>query len=159
MAIWLRKDPIRWVAGGIAGLFAGLVMLGFAMLVAVMVGEELWFPAKYAALPVLGSEATRLGFELRPILTGVFVHEALCLVLGVAYAHFTGTNSLVALLGAGFVWGTFSWVFISNLFLQSFRSMNAVQIPSGVMLPLNLAFGLALASVAFFDRALRGGRA
>ena len=72
--IWLRKDPKRWMAGAMAGVFAGLVMMAAAMLVSATFGPELWFPVKVAALPFLGGGATELGFHLGAIGTGLAFH-------------------------------------------------------------------------------------
>jgi len=156
--IWLRRDPIRWLAGAMAGLFAGIVMIGFAMVLCVVLGTEVWFPIKLAALPILGSSATEYGMHVPAILVGLVTLEALAAFLGVIYAHFTGTNSLPALLAMGFVWGTFSWIFINNLFMQSFTTISALRIAPGVVFPIVVVFGLSLTSVVFFDRALRGNR-
>jgi hypothetical protein len=159
VAVWLRKDPKRWVAGAMAGLFAGAVMMLFAMVLSVALGAEAWFPIKIAALPFLGGAATEYGVNVQAIVIGAVFHEFIAMVLGIVYAHFTGTNSLPSLLGAGVVWGLFSWIFITNLFCQSFKDVFAAHIPVGAAFPVNLVFGLALTSVAFFDRALRGSRA
>lgn len=154
--MWLRKDPVRWIAGALAGLFACVLMTVFAMILSGVFGNEVWFPMKVAALPVLGGSATEFGFHLRPILIGLAVQGGLCAFLGVIYAHFTGTNSLPALLGMGFVWGAFSWIFIFNLFVQSFTDVRAANLSPAAAFPIMMVFGLSLTSVAFFDRALRG---
>lgn len=154
--LWLRVDPVRWIAGAFAGLFAGVLMVAASMFVAALLGAEIWFPVKIAAVPFLGASATEYGTALKPIVTGLIVHETICLVLGVIYAQVTATNYLPGLLGVGFVWGTFSWVFITNLFIQSFTEVFALSISPAAAFPVNLVFGLSLTSVAFFDRLLRG---
>jgi hypothetical protein len=154
--IWLRRDPARWFAGIMSGLLAGAVMLAFAMVVSAVTGNELWYPVKIPAIPFLGAAATDIGMHMTPIIVGILVHEALCAFLGFVFAHFTGTNSLSALLAMGLVWGIFSWIFLFNLFFQSFPEISALSLHRGVALFTHLAFGLALTSVAFFDRAIRG---
>lgn len=154
--LWLRRDPVRWIAGALAGLFAGAFALAFAMVIARIAGWDMYFPVKYAALPFVGAAATEAAFNVHTILVGLIAHEALCMVLGVIYAQVTGTNNLGPLLGIGFVWGVFSWIFITNLFTPSWTTVLAAQVPSGPVFPMNIFFGLALTSVAFFDRALRG---
>jgi hypothetical protein len=154
--LWLRKDPIRWISGALAGLFAGLVAMGLAMFIASASGMDPWFPVKLIGSTALGPEATQIGFNLRSILVGGFLFEAVCLFLGGVYAHFTGTNYLGALLPMGLVWAAFSWIFIWNLFMQSFNTVFTAQISSGVVFPICIAYGLSLASVAFFDQKLRG---
>ncbi len=154
--IWLRKDPARWVAGAMAGIFAGLLAGAFAMAVAKMLGYEMWFPIKLAALPFLGGRATEFGINAG-LITGLIVMESLCMVLGMVYAHFTGLNSLPLLLGAGFTWGCFSWIFINNLFTPAFPDISAANLSKAPGFFVCMVFGLSLTSVAFFDRMVRGG--
>ena len=154
--MWLRKDPVRWVAGAMAGAFAGLVMIAAAMVILRILGMEAWTPIKVAAIPFLGSSALETGLVAKSLLTGFIVHEGLCIVLGIAYAHLTGTNSLGALLGVGLTWGAFSWVFINNLFSPSFRDVMVAQVPQGAAFFYCMIFGISLSSGAFFDRMLRG---
>lgn len=155
VALWLRKDPLRWLAGAMGGIFAGTLMLLFAMGLAYISGVEVWFPIKVAALPFLGSSATEIGLNPTSILYGLLFSEGLCLLLGVLFAHFTGTNNLKALAPMGLVWGVFTWIFICNLFTQSFHPVFAAQISPSITFPVALVFGLSLVSVAFFDRVLR----
>ncbi|MCM2276922.1 MAG: hypothetical protein NDJ89_02455 [Oligoflexia bacterium] len=152
---FLRRDPTRWIAGALAGAFAGLIALVFAMLVAAVGGQEFWFPVKLMATIVLGPEATYLGAHFGAILGGLLVFEVLSVIFGVLYANFARTNSLQALLLIGLVWGTFSWIFLWNLFLQSFRPILAAEVSSAAAFPVCLVFGVALTSVAFFDRVIR----
>lgn len=154
--IWLRRDPVRWIAGALAGLFAGLIALAFAMVLSSAAGGDFWFPAKILGTILVGPFATEYGLNWSSILSGVLVLEAMGLFWGVVYAHMTGTNSLQALLPIGLVWGIFSWIFIWNLFLQSFQPLHAAGVASSVALFVCLVYGLSLTSVSFFDRALRG---
>jgi hypothetical protein len=155
VAIWLRKDPKRWVAGILAGAFAGVLALAFACVLAKIGGMEILFPIKVAAVPILGNEATAYGMT-PAVLIGFVIHELLCMFLGFVYAHFTGTNELPTLLGAGFTWGVFSWIFIFNLFVQSFADIQALHLSKGAGFFVMLVFGLSLTSTAFFDRMIRG---
>lgn len=156
VAIWLRRDPVRWIAGILAGAFAGGLMLVFSMVLAAVLGAELWLPAKLPALPFLGADALEIGMNMKAILIGIVVHELLCSFWGLIFAHFTGTNHLPALLGVGFTWAAFSWIFMNNLFFPSFRDFYVAQIPQGAAFFACLVYGLGLVSVAFFDRVLRG---
>jgi hypothetical protein len=157
--MWLRKDPVRWLAGAGAGLFAGLVTLAFAALVSMAAGgDDPWFPIKLMATIPAGSHATEFGFHVPSIMIGLMFFEFFALIWGVIYAHFVYTNSLPSLLAMGVVWGTFSWIFIWNLFLPAFNPIVAAQIPPGPVLPICLVYGLSLTAVAFFDRAIRGSR-
>lgn len=153
--MWLRRDPIRWVAGAMAGLLAGAVAMCFAMGMATSYGFESSFPAKLIGTILLGPSATETGID-QGATVGWVLFESLCLILGVIYAHFVGTNSLKALLPMGGVWGIFSWIFIWNLFLQSFKPIYAAQVPSASVFPICILFGFSLASVSLFDRILRG---
>lgn len=155
--MWLRKDPIRWISGVFAGLLAGIVAMGIAMLISKGAGMDLWFPVKLMGTIVLGPSATDM-YSSFGIFPGVLLFETLCAFFGFVYAHFTGTNCLGALVPMGLVWGTFSWIFIWNLFMQSFQPIFAAQIPSGPVLFICWAYGLTLASVAFFDPILRRTR-
>lgn len=153
---WLRLDITRWIAGAFAGLFAGLVAMGLAMFLAVVGGHEAMFPAKLMATIVLGPQATIQGGGSGAVVTGFFVFEAICLFYGVVFGHFTFTNRPAALMKLGLVWGAFSWIFVWNLFLQSFNSILWAQVPSAPAFFVCLTYGLGMTSVAFFDRAMRG---
>jgi hypothetical protein len=154
VALWLKYDPIRWIAGAAAGVTAGVMSLAFAMLLSKIYGFELFYAARIPALPILGSAAMEYTNGMG-IFVGVAFHLALSALLGFVYAHFTATNAMTRLLGAGFVWGIFSWIFITNLFAQSFPDVAAVGYSRGAAIFVNLVFGLSLTSVAFFDQALR----
>jgi len=156
VAAWLSWDTRRVVAGAAAGAFAGLVALLLAMVLSAVNGLDLWFPAKFAALPVLGGTALRYDNTMA-IGVGLIVHQTLSMVLGMFYSHFTINNVTSRLFGAGLVWGIFSWIFISCLFVQSFPDIAAVNLPKSAYLLVNMVFGLSLMSVSMFDRAVRGG--
>ena len=153
--IWLRKDPVRWVAGAAAGLIAGLFSLLIYMVICNQVGLEYLYPVKVAAIPFLGGEALTYGWG-SSVVVGLIIYLGISTFLGVIYAHFTGTNSFKALLGVGLTWGVFSWIFISNLYVPAFREVFVAEIPAGISFIVNLIYGVALTSVAFFDRILRG---
>ncbi len=153
---WLRKDPSRWAAGFLAGLFAGVVALGLASIISVMAGKEFTFAVKLMATPLLGSFATEAGTQAAAVIAGFILFEAICAFWGLVFAHFTQTNHLSSLLAMGLVWGLFSWIFIWNLFLQSFDPIFWAQISAGAVFPICLAYGISLTSVAFFDRIMGG---
>lgn len=153
--MWLRFDKTRWIAGFFASIVATALAIGLAMVLSQMGGLECWFPVKLMATTLLGASATEIGPHMSPILVGTGVIFAICLFWGLLFAHFTGTNSLKALLPLGAVWGLFAWIFLWNLFIQSFRPIFAARIPSGPVFPICMAYGLGLASVALFDRAFR----
>ena len=153
--IWLRKDPPRWIAGVLAGLLAGAVAMAVAGLISRAAGFQMLFPLKLMATPFCGPAATDLDAGIGTVLVGLALIETICAFWGFVFAHFTGTNSLSALLAMGIVWAAFSWVFLWNLFFQSWKPIFAAQIPAGVVFPVCLAYGISLCSVAFFDRMIR----
>ncbi|MEK7690218.1 MAG: hypothetical protein AAB425_04280 [Bdellovibrionota bacterium] len=154
--VWLRRDPVRWMAGLAGGLLSGLVMLLAAMISAKVAQVDALFPIKVAAVPLLGAGATEFAAKGSVLAVGLFTHLFLCAVLGVVFAHFTGAvRTVKGLLGYGLVWGVFAWIFIFNLFVQAFTEIFALQLPSGLALPIHLLFGLTLASVAWFDQMFR----
>jgi hypothetical protein len=154
LEIWLRRDPIRWVAGALGGLFAGALAMAVAILIAFSLDWDPLFPIKLLGTPLLGASATEIQ-TTQGAVAGALLIEAICIFWGIVFAHFTGTNSVRALLGMGLAWGAFSWIFIWNLFLQSFKPIFAARIPAGPAFPVCMTYGLALASVAVFDRMLR----
>jgi hypothetical protein len=157
--IWLRRDPVRWIAGVFGGLFAGAIALGLAMIIAQMAGHEVVYPAKLMGATILGPSATEIGPDMKSVFTGLAVFELICAFWGFVYAHFTGTNSIKALFLMGLVWGAFSWIFTWNLFLQSSRPILWAGIPSTLTFPICMAYGISLVSVAFFDSIFRGKKA
>lgn len=154
--IWTRVDPVRWIAGALAGLLAGTIALLFAMAIATAAGREIWFPVKLLATTVLGPTATSFDSGQGAIAMGLVVFEGICTFWGVVYAHFTGTNSLASLLPMGLVWTALLWVFNWCLFLQSFRPVYVTATPYSVAFAVCLVYGISLCSVAFFDQLIRG---
>ena len=148
--LWITFDFPRIAAGAVTGIFAGLVAWTFAGVIAASAGLEFWYPFKIAATPLLGNSAMNFGMS-GAVFVGLTVHCGLCAVLGMVFSHFVKTNKLVPLLGAGFMWGTFSWVFIQNLFVRSFLDVRTADIPSGIAFFVLLVFGFSLASIRIFD--------
>lgn len=157
VSLWLNPDLRRLIAGAIAGVFAGVVAALAGGLLAVMGGQEFLFSFKAMATIVMGGAATYYGMGLS-LLVGFLVIAVLCAILGAAYAHFSVTQALQPLMLVGLVWGLFSWIFLFNLFFPSFHSYMALQLPQGATFFVCVVFGLALTSVSFFDRAMRGNR-
>lgn len=152
---WVKKDRTRWMAGAMAGVFASLVALAFAGILAVIGGYEFLFPAKYIGQILVGSHSTELGFNVGHVLAGVILFAAWSALMGWAYGHFVFTNALPGLLGMGVTWGVFGWIFVWNLYLPSFSVISAAKMGSGPVFLIMIVWGLALTSVAAFDRAIR----
>lgn len=155
VATWLVFDLPRTIAGALSGVFAGLVAWTFAGFLAKAGGLEFWFPFKVPAAVVLGRDALTLGMT-PAIIVGTIIHSIICAVLGMVYSHFVKSNRMDALLGAGFMWGTFSWIFINNLFVRSFLNVREMELPNGPAFFILLAFGFSLASLKIFDRIICG---
>lgn len=152
---WLRRDPVRWLSGALAGLFSAILTSLLAMILASSSGLQSGFPLKLFGTILIGPVATDIHLSEGAV-SGAILFGILCIFLGIVFAHFVYTNSIPSLLAMGLVWGIFSWIFIWNLFMQSFKPIFAAQIPSTAVFPVCILFGLALASVSFFDRIFRG---
>jgi len=155
VATWLVFDLPRTIAGAIAGIFASLVAWVFAGFLATAGGYEFWMPFKVPAAPILGRDALTLGMS-PAVIVGTVVLSIIGAVLGMIYAHFVRSNRMDALLGAGFMWGTFSWIFINNLFIRSFLNVREMELPNGPAFFVLLVFGFSLASLKVFDRIICG---
>lgn len=155
VATWLKFDLPRTIAGAVAGIFAGMVAMVVAGLLAKSAGMEFWYPFKIPAAPFLHNGAMTYGMT-SAIFVGVVVHSILCAILGMIFSHFVKTNQTLPLLGAGFMWGTFSWIFINNLFVKSFQNVMELDIPAGSAFLVYLVFGFSLSSIRLFDRIICG---
>jgi hypothetical protein len=151
VALWTKFRAERLRAGVMAGIFAGLMMQLFGVAFCAIKGMDLAMPFKISALPILGNAALAYG-SILALVVGIIMFYALTITLGMAYAHFTGTNHRGNLFGIGLTWGAFSWIFITCLFSPAFRSYNEADIPRGPMFFAWIVFGISLMSVAWFDK-------
>jgi hypothetical protein len=154
VAAWLRFDIRRVIAGGFAGAFAGIVALVFAMVLATKFGYEIWYPVKIAAVPFLGAAAMDYG-NMQGLIVGLMVHLALSATLGKIYGHFSIFSEFLPLLALGLVWGVFSWIFISCLFVQAFTEVFALNLSMGAAFFVNMVYGIALSSLTIFNKMLK----
>ncbi len=155
VAYWTKKDPARWIAGVMAGLLAGIVAMAFAGVLGIVGGGDVLIGVKVGALPIMGGKALEAGVHMPTLIAGFVTLEALAAFLGFVFAHFAFTNRLSMLFGMGLTWAAFTWVFIINLFSQSFRDVFVADFSRGGAFFVCCAFGLSLTSVAFFDRLVR----
>src|SRR5947209_5848509 len=132
---WLRRDPIRWVSGSLAGIFGAIVATIFAMFLSVSSGLQSWFPLKLLGTILMGASATDVDLTQGAVYGGV-LFAVVSAFLGMVFAHFVYTNVLQERLIMGVVWGVFSWIFLWNLFMQSFKPIYAAQIPSTAVFPV-----------------------
>ena len=155
VATWLVFDLPRTIAGAMAGVTATVVALVFAGLLSTMGGYEFWYPFKIPAAPILHNEAMTFGMTPAVIL-GAVVASIIGAVLGMVYSHIVKSNKMIALLGVGFMWGTFSWIFINNLFINSFQNIRELDVSKGAAFFVLLVFGFSLSSLRAFDRIICG---
>jgi hypothetical protein len=155
VALWVKLDVIRWMAGFAAGVFSGAIALVASMVVTASTGGDLWMPLKVGALPFLGGHALEYGMGFSVYL-GAAALLGLCGFLGILFAHFVRTNRFMPLFSVGATWGIFSWIFLNNLFFKSWRDFLAAGLSDAKIFFVCLLFGVSLVSLAFFDRMLRG---
>jgi hypothetical protein len=151
---WLRCDPKRWAAGVISGIVSIWVAFALGGALAASSGLQSTFPVKLIGTIIVGPRATDYHLA-QGLIAGAILVTLLGAFLGFLYAHFVYSNSLKALLPMGLVWGLFSWIFIWNLFMQSFKLIFAAQVPSNGAMPVCLAFGLGLSCIKIVDKAIR----
>jgi hypothetical protein len=147
---WLRINPRRWIAGAMTGLFAGVVSMIVAGVLASRGGKEFLFPVKLMGAAWLGNSATDLGGPSIGVIVGFIHWEFIAVFWGVVYSHFVFATRLSSLAAMGLAWGAFSWVFLWNLFLQSFNAINAAMIGGAPGLPVCFAYGLSMAALPVF---------
>jgi hypothetical protein len=152
---WTRIDPTRWIAGALAGILGMVIAMVLGGIFSKAGGMDFLFPVKLMATPILGASATEFAAGAGAIIVGALVVGALGAFWGFVYGHFVFSNSMSALLPMGLVWAVYLWIFNWNLFLQSFKTISVTDLPRSLVFFVCLAYGFSLASVAFFDRALR----
>ena len=152
--LWLKKDPTRWAAGILGGLFAGGVSALVGGILAKTSGLGGWYLARVFALPFLGSGAMDYS-NSSAIGIGLGFYLFLCAFWGILYAQFTVTDKFWPMLGVGFTWGAFSWIFLNNLYSKSWREVFVANVPAVGALVICMVYGFCLVSVATFDRVLR----
>ena len=156
--IWLSRDSIRWTAGIIGGLLAAALAILFAGVLASSHGWEFTFPIKLLGIPLNGYTATESGPH-GALLSGLVILAFIGGLWGFVFGHFVRTHTLVGMIGMGFTWGAFSWVFVWNLFLQAFKPIHWNYVPTSSAFFVCMVYGFALSfSVAAIDRILRGNR-
>ena len=107
----------------------------------------------HAAVPfALGLGLDQRVMPCRLLLVGALVLTAIFGFFGFVYAHFTAVNHAGVLLGVGFSFGTWSWIFLNNLFSNSNRDWMTNQISHGAAFWLCMIYGLGLYSVKGFEK-------
>lgn len=152
---WIRIDLHRWKAGILTGLVAGLIAVILGGIVSALGGGQFFFPLKFLASPFMGPEATALTNGFFTLLVGFLFIEVLSAFLGFIFSHFVFTSHLPSLLGMGLAWGAFSWVFLWNLFLPSFKPVLWQNLSAGIGFFLCIAYGLSFALVGTLEKNLK----
>jgi len=151
VALWLRKDPKRWILGGLIGFVAGLISMAVGGGIASYYGLQASFPIKLLGTPIIGASATEFTSS-SGFIAGFAVYSFICIFWGVLYGHFVASAKFANLLAMGLVWGTFLWVFNWNLYLQSFKLIYAAQVDSRPAFAVCVVYGFSLALIGFLDR-------
>jgi hypothetical protein len=154
VALWLTVDKTRWAAGLVSGLIAGVFAMAVAGIVASAHGMEFLFPVKLFGTILLGSGATEYG-NSAGVLAGAVIVAFITMLWGFVYGHFVRSSGPATWIGMGFTWGAFSWVFMWNLTLHSFKTISAAEIGPGVALLTCMAYGLGMSVIGIIDPLFR----
>jgi hypothetical protein len=149
VAHWLKFQPIQWVFGGISGLIASGSAMALAMWFCTQADLEQWFAPKLFATILLGYSATQINTGLETARLGFMLFAAVGIFWGMVYAHFVYSRSFFPHMMMGLVWAFLSWVFSWNLFAQSFWTIQAADIPSGIGLFVCIMYGVTLGKCSY----------
>jgi hypothetical protein len=154
VALWTSVDLTRWISGCIAGVIAAALAMIVGGIIATTHGFEFIFPIKLLGTAILGNVATGYG-STAGLMAGLGVLAIMTVGWGFVFGHFVRTNSFIGLLGMGFTWGAFSWIFEWNLFLHSFKDIGACNVPSSAAFACCMAYGFGMMTIALVDKAIR----
>ena len=100
------------IGGGIAGILAGIVMAGAAMLYAAANGSGFLFPVRSIAATWYGPKALVGGAVV--LLVGLVTHLSTAAFGGVVFAALPSSRrSATAALLSGLIWGVVVWAILS----------------------------------------------
>lgn len=143
----------KFAAGIVAGMIGGILMIGFLMGYAQVMGAGMMTPLKALGAFVYGVEAFVVGSDA--ILAGALLQLGFLIVLGILFALFVSrrTSTLVALF-AGIIVGIVVWVAMDLYVLPYQNPTMAARI---ALMPLayfgaHLLYGLALGMTPAFVR-------
>ena len=154
VALWTSVDIPRWIAGIIAGAIAAVISMCVGGVISTAHGFEFLFPVKLLGTPLLGNSATAYG-NSQGVMAGVVVVGFITMFWGFVFGHFVRTNKFWGLFGMGLTWGAFSWVFTWNLYLHSFPTIVAANIPSSAAFAVCFAYGLGMMTIGLVDKIFR----
>ncbi len=150
VATWLRKDPGCLLESALAGSFSAISSAMVASLIAQQAGYPPAFPLKLLGTIIAGPQNT--DYDTGCMALGIYLWLGLCIFSTTVFAHFVATRRFQSLFLMGLVWGTFSWIFLWNLFMQSFPAIYNAHIPSASVFCIWMVFGMSLTSLALFAR-------
>ena len=149
-----RASPgARFAAGILAGMIAGILVLGFMMAYANATGAGLTMPLKALGAFVFGVESLVAGPQA--MLVGALIQLGFSILLGILFALcMSRRTSIVAALFAGTVVGILIWVAMDLLVLPFENPTMAARI---ALMPLayfgaHLMYGIGLATTPLFIR-------
>ncbi|MGH7862856.1 MAG: hypothetical protein ACREOS_11540 [Candidatus Dormibacteraceae bacterium] len=139
----MRGTPL--VAGGIAGLIAGIVMAMWAMIVAAVMGAGLLAPPQMIAEPLFGP--FHMGtFSAGAFVAGLIVHMMFAITFGVIFAliwRSIAQGGIQAVIG-GMIYGLIVWVVMSYLVAPIVGSHIPQEMPVWAWVVAHLMFGVVL---------------
>lgn len=160
VADWVSFDGARLAAGIVSGAIAGAFAMVVAGICATSHGLQFSYPLKVFGTIFLGYGATDYNSSAG-IFAGAVIVGFITMFWGAIYGHFVRTNKFAGLMGMGFTWGCFSWVFLWNLTLHSFKTIGWTRVGPGVALLTCMAYGFGMAVIAIVDpicRSMSGKR-
>ena len=109
IAVASIPGPTMASAGAVAGIVAGVVMAGWAMLFSAYTAAGFWLPPQLIAATVFGPVAMVRGMEA--VLIGVLLHVVVSAGFGILFALMTGWRPLGGgeLIVAGLAYGAAIW--------------------------------------------------
>lgn len=157
--IWSRFN-LKWIiAGALAGIGAGLVMLAFASLIAAHYLGEWSQSIKLLAVTFHGPSVLQFGPLTPEALHGLFLHLGLASLYGMIFAQLVDEEcNGAALIVLGLTTSLIVWVFGCALFLPSINFVLTQAMPIRVAILLHLTFGLSFGLIAQVTRRIFIGK-
>jgi hypothetical protein len=109
-------------SGAIAGLVAGVVTALLGLVRGALAGDDLWVLTKMPAIPFLGDDARRSGFDLVPLLLGGAIHLAVSIGWGLLFGVLARGHRVATTIGLGALWGVVVWLVMFQVVLPITQS-------------------------------------
>lgn len=141
------RRPARRTSGGvIAGVWGGVAMWAFLLILNAAQGSSLWPVVKFSGYIFTGQRAFEPEFALGPVLVGVLCHFAVAVVWALWFSLLFYGFSKGATLIFGLLWGLVAWA--TTIYIaMPIVGLGAVAaaIPTGIAVLQYLVFGLFVA--------------